>query len=122
MAGRLVHFEIRAGDRERAKRFWGPLFGWRLNDWEGGAPYTLIEANGEPNGGMYETDSGERGLLVYFDVEDIDGTLERVGELGGEVLEGKSPVPGMGWYARCRDTEGNEFSLFQVDESAPAPS
>ena len=42
----------------------------------------------------------------------------RVQELGGEVVEGKSPVPGIGWYARCRDTEGNDFSLFESDQSA----
>jgi predicted enzyme related to lactoylglutathione lyase len=30
-------------------------------------------------------------------------------------------VPGMGWYARAQDTEGNPFSLWQSDESAPQP-
>ena len=27
------------------------------------------------------------------------------------------PIPHVGWFARCTDTEGNEFSLFQSDES-----
>ena len=38
-------------------------------------------------------------------------------ELGGEA-EDKMPVPGYGWFAGCRDTEGNAFSLWQSDESA----
>jgi predicted enzyme related to lactoylglutathione lyase len=28
------------------------------------------------------------------------------------------PVPGYGWFAACKDTEGNAFSLWQSDESA----
>jgi hypothetical protein len=27
----------------------------------------------------------------------------------------------VGWFARCKDSEGNEFSLFQSDESVPMP-
>ena len=29
------------------------------------------------------------------------------------------PVPGMGWFSTCRDTQGNEFGLWQHDPSAP---
>ena len=29
------------------------------------------------------------------------------------------PIPQTGWFARCKDTEGNAFSLFQADESVP---
>lgn len=28
------------------------------------------------------------------------------------------PVPGMGWFATCKDTEGNDFGLWQTDASA----
>jgi hypothetical protein len=31
------------------------------------------------------------------------------------------PVPGEGWFAGCTDTEGNSFSLWQGDKSAPMP-
>ncbi|MDQ3889615.1 MAG: VOC family protein [Actinomycetota bacterium] len=120
MAGRLIHFEIPARDRERAKRFWGSLFEWKFNDWEGTAPYTLIEASGEPNGGMYETESPLGRLIVYFDVDDMDASVARVRELGGEA-EDKQPIPGIGWFAGCRDSEGNAFSLFETDESVQAP-
>jgi predicted enzyme related to lactoylglutathione lyase len=118
MAGRLVHFEIRAGDMARAQTFFGSLFGWKFNTWGGEVPYSLIDPGGEPAGGMYETDRDERGVLVYFDVDDVDGTLTRVRELGGSVLQERMAVPGVGWMARCRDTEGNEFSIFQTDNSA----
>ena len=30
----------------------------------------------------------------------------------------KSPVPGIGWLAACKDTEGNAFGLWQGDDAA----
>jgi predicted enzyme related to lactoylglutathione lyase len=53
----------------------------------------------------------------YFLVDDIDASVARVRELGGHAEE-KGPVPGHGWYAACRDSEGNAFHLWQGDTSA----
>jgi predicted enzyme related to lactoylglutathione lyase len=44
-----------------------------------------------------------------------------VKELGGEADEPR-PVPSMGWFAICKDANGNEFGIWQNDPSAPAPS
>ena len=41
-------------------------------------------------------------------------------ELGGKA-DDKQPIPGIGWFARCKDSEGNSFSLFQGDESVTMP-
>ena len=45
----------------------------------------------------------------------------RVKELGGEA-DDPMPVPAMGWFVTCKDTQGNEFGLWQNDTSAPAPT
>ena len=37
-------------------------------------------------------------------------------ELGGKA-EDKMPIPHVGWFTPCSDTDGNAFSLFQSDES-----
>ncbi len=120
MPGRLTHFEIRAADAGRAQTFWGSLLGWEWNAVPGEVPYAMTETDGGPTGGLYESESEERGVVCYFDVEDLEAALGRVDELGGSVRD-KGPVPGVGWYAHCVDTEGNLFGLFQSDESAPAP-
>jgi predicted enzyme related to lactoylglutathione lyase len=120
MAGELVHFEVRAGDMARAQRFWGSLLGWKFRQSDVPVPYALLETGKDPAGGLYETESPERGLLVYFSVDDIDSALVRVRELGGVVDQERTPVPEVGWFARCRDTEGNEFSLFESAPAAPA--
>ena len=49
----------------------------------------------------------------YIEVSSIDETLPRVPDVGGTVLEEKREVPGMGWYAVIRDSEGNELGLWE---------
>ena len=71
-------------------------------------------------GAIYGADDGKRGARVYFDVDDIKTAAAQVSELGGEAGE-PMPVPSMGWFAICKDTEGNEFGLWQNDPDAPTP-
>jgi len=120
MAGRLVHFELPADDTARARDFWSSLFGWSFRGWDGPIEYHMTEGV-DPGGAIYPADGDERGPIVYFDVDDMDPAIGRVRELGGEA-DDKQPIPGVGWFARARDTEGNRFSLYQSDESAPGPS
>jgi predicted enzyme related to lactoylglutathione lyase len=65
----------------------------------------------------------DRGTQFYshlLDTDDIDASVARVRELGGQA-DDKQPIPHVGWFARCTDTEGNPFSFFQSDESAAPP-
>ncbi len=117
MAGRLVHFEFPADDTARAREFWSSLFGWSFRGYEGPIEYHTTEGT-EPGGGIYPSQEGERGPIVYFDVDDIDAAVARVRDLGGKA-DDKQPIPGIGWFARAEDTEGNRFSLYQDDASAP---
>jgi predicted enzyme related to lactoylglutathione lyase len=77
-------------------------------------------AGNEPGGAIYPSDEPGSGPVIYFGTSDIDASIARARELGGSA-EDKQPIPGVGWFARCTDTEGNDFSLFQSDESVPAP-
>jgi predicted enzyme related to lactoylglutathione lyase len=117
MAGELVHFEIGASDVERAKSFYGPLLGWSFESYGGPMEYTIVKAGDGPGGGLYKTDTPGGNPVVHFAVADIDASLVQVSELGGEAGE-KTPVPTMGWYAVCKDGDGNGFSLWQADAGA----
>jgi predicted enzyme related to lactoylglutathione lyase len=119
MPGRLVHFELPAEDTKRSMRFYEQLFGWKFTNWGEDAPveYNMTEAGGEPAGAVYPKQSGESGPIIYFDTADIDATVARINELGGRAEE-KQQIPGVGWYARAWDTEGNAISLFQTDPVA----
>ena len=120
MAGKLVHFEIPAEDDARATRFYGALFGWDWNTSEMGPGfhYHMTQLTDAMGGAVYRSPDNLKGVIVYFDTDDLDASVTRVRELGGHA-EDKMPIPGIGWFARCTDTEGNTFSLFQSDESVP---
>ena len=62
-------------------------------------------------------DGSIKGPRVYFDVDDINAGAARVKELGGDASDAM-PVPSMGWFATCSDSQGNSFGLWQTDPSA----
>jgi predicted enzyme related to lactoylglutathione lyase len=122
MAGKLVHFEIPAQDTGRARQFWGGVFGWKFGD--SAMPdmeYFMVQTSSDQGGAVYPQQEGERGPIVYFETDDIDKSIAKARELGGQA-DDKQPIPHVGWFARCVDTEGNAFSLFQSDESVTIPS
>jgi uncharacterized protein len=122
MPGQIVHLEIPAGDTARAREFWGLLFGWQWESVEGSpTEYHMTRFSETSGGAIYAPDPPDkRGTRVYFDVDDINAGNERVKELGGEAGDAL-PVPGMGWFSVCKDTEDNEFGLWQTDPEAPTP-
>ena len=119
----IVHFEVPADDVERAGKFYGGLFGWTVEKAPGDFDYWFIrttDAEGEPGvgGGLMARQHPQQPITNYVGVESVDETAAKVQELGGGVLMEKMPVPGMGWFAVCQDTEGNCFGVWQCDANA----
>ena len=120
MAGQMVHVEIPAGDTAKAREFWSSLFGWKFEQYPGPTEYHMTRFSETQGGAISEADGDKRGTRVYFNVDEIKTGTARVNELGGKGGE-PMPVPGMGWFALCTDTEGNDFGLWQTDPGAPTP-
>ena len=124
---RVVHFEIHAGDPERAVRFYEKVFGWSFQKWEGPMEYWLIITGPDDkpgiNGGLVRR-QGEidgQAVIAYVctvDVDDIDKSTATVVENEGSIALPKMPIPGMGWLVYCKDTEGNIFGMMQADPNA----
>jgi predicted enzyme related to lactoylglutathione lyase len=117
---KVVHFEIPAQDTTRAREFWGSLFGLEFQSYEGPVEYHMFQNDDQTGGAVMPAQGGQSGLVVYFNTANIDDTRQKIQELGGSAEE-KQPVPGMGWFAPAKDTEGNSFSLWQSDPNAPGP-
>ena len=115
MAGKMVHFELPSGDAERAKAFWSGVFGWEFSDPMGVQYWLTRSAEGE-GGAIFTASDDARGLKVYFDTEDIDATMTKIREAGGSASD-KLPIPGTGWFSAGTDSEGNDFGVFESDES-----
>ncbi len=120
MPGSIVHTEIPADDIERARSFWGPLFGWEFQSFPGPFEYHMTRISDEAGAALTNMEPGKKGLRSYFDVDDINAGVVRVRELGGEA-DDPAPIPNMGWFATCTDPHGNDFGLWQNDPSAQGP-
>lgn len=115
--GDLTHMEIPADDVDRAKRFYGELFGWSFQTAPGFETYHMFvtPAGEEAMGGAI----GKRGemaperMRTYVNVDSIESLVSKVAGLGGRVTEEKREVPGMGWFAVLEDSEGNEIAIWE---------
>jgi hypothetical protein len=114
--GEVVHYEISASDVDRAKRFWEGVFGWSFGD--SGMPgmdYRMARVSDAAGAALMPGDPGHPN--VYLDTDDVDASMAKVRELGGEASD-KQPVPTHGWFSACKDSEGNVFFLWQADSNA----
>ena len=103
-----------------ARTFWEGLGGWSIGDaGMEGMDYRMFQDDGW--GGAVYPKMEEEARSIYFGSDDIDADIAKVRELGGEAGD-KQPIPHVGWFARCKDSEGNPFSLFQSDESVAPPA
>ena len=120
MPGQIVHLEVPADDTGKAQEFWGGLFGWEFQAYPGPSEYHMTRIGEEQGAAITNMESGKKGTRPYFSVDDINAGAARVKELGGEAGD-PMPVPSTGWFAVCQDPHGNDFGLWQNDESAPTP-
>jgi predicted enzyme related to lactoylglutathione lyase len=125
------HFEIHTDDPVREQTFYATLFGWSFTAWGGGGmEYWLVTTgpDGEPgiNGGMMRrmgpppTDGQAVNAYVctVTGIADMDATVSKASELGGQVAMPKMAVPGIGWLAYLKDPAGNIFGVMKPDMEA----
>lgn len=129
--GRVVHFEIHVDDMERAKEFYGEVFGWRFEDWSdfAGMPYFGAVTGDEKelgiNGALMQRQSAppvlNQAVNAYactIGVENLDSIESKIMQYGCKIAMPKYALPGMAWQAYYFDTEGNIFGVHEPDENA----
>ena len=109
------------------------MFGWKFDKFPSppgseampqGMEYWIIstvddKGNNAIIGGMMKRQSPQQqGITNFFDIKSIQEYSAKVERLGGKVITPKTPVPGMGYFAVCKDTEINGFGIFEADETA----
>ncbi len=120
---RVIHFEIQADNVARVSKFYEKVLGWKITQMmtkeKGGMDYWGIET-GEGvgiNGGLYERAVADEKFYLYdctVDVKDLDAAIAAVKANGGTITKEKSEIPGVGFFAGAKDTEGNRFGLMQA--------
>jgi predicted enzyme related to lactoylglutathione lyase len=108
----ICHWELQTTSPDKAKKFYEPLFGWKL-DYVKEMQYVMVNTPEPPGGGINIVKKIEpSGTLLYVQVEDIEATLKKAEKLGGRTISPKSPIPEIGFYGVLTDPEGNKLGLF----------
>jgi len=119
--GSIVWFEIPADNLERAKAFYGNLFGWKINPFPGTEDYWHIDTAGgdeTPDGGLTTRKHAGHPITSYIGVDSVSEFAAKVEKLGGKICMPKTTVPQMGYFAVCQDTENNAFGIWEQNENA----
>ncbi len=127
--GRVVHFEIHGSNPEILAKFYSNLFGWEIKNWGGPIEYWMINTGTgeEPgiDGGIVRRQGdipieGEAisSFVCTINIKNLDDSLIKVNDNGGVQVVPKSPIPGIGWLAYCKDPDGNIFGMMQNDPEA----
>jgi uncharacterized protein len=104
-------------DLAGVKRFYGAVFGFAFEDLPDtpASSYQLIKVGDNVVGGTFAMPDDVPAeapphWLTYFQLDDVDAGLERVRELGGQVLREPVDSP-YGRYAPVQDAQGGTFVL-----------
>jgi predicted enzyme related to lactoylglutathione lyase len=103
--------------RQGVMDFYTSLYGWT---WSVGGEemgyYCIASLDGEPVMGVGQGPGGVGAMTPYFATDDIDASIAKATELGGNVFMGRQEVPGAGIMALVADPTGAVHGLWQAAE------
>ncbi|MBL8471117.1 MAG: VOC family protein [Rhodocyclaceae bacterium] len=121
LPGKFVWYEHMSSDVERARSFYGALFGWTSDPIDmAGTPYHMIQNDARGIGGFRPAEAGGAAMwMSYMSVEDVDAAVARAAALGAQVLLPPTEFPPVGRGAMLADPQGAVFSVWRSAEGDP---
>ena len=126
--GQFAWVDLAAHDAAGVRGFYQQLFGWTTKDedTQGGPPYAQFLLNGKPVGGLGQMpdEMTSQGIppiwSSYINVDDIQETVGKATELGGQVTMPVMEVFDYGWMTFIQDPTGGHIGLWQKNTFAGA--
>ncbi|MGB0099170.1 MAG: VOC family protein [Nocardioides sp.] len=121
--GTPSYVELVTPDQEAAKRFYGPMFGWQLEDVPMGDDgyYVAVAKEGDTVAGISGPmpGMGDHPAFwgVYLTVDDVDAATAKVAGAGGRVDAEPFDVMDMGRMSAIADPTGARVNLWQPRSS-----
>jgi len=124
---RIYYFEMPVDDFDRAIKFYETVFGWKITkENRQSGPYCAVKTGDDSkpgiNGSFFKKEEGWNQISNVINVQDIEGILEKIKILGGEIVFPKTVINGVGYLAYFKDPEGNTLGMMQNDPKAFAES
>lgn len=117
--GSFSWVELATTDQAAAKKFYGSLFGWDIEDSPMGPDevYTTFKLEGQSTGAAYTLRKEMKGIPphwgIYMAVENADATADCAAKVGGKVCAPAFDVFDYGRMAVLQDPTGVNFSVWQ---------
>lgn len=116
--GQFSWHELATGDLAAATEFYFDLFGWTALGEHDMGPMGVYRIYGQgdvPYGGIFKRppEMPVTAWLCYVRVDDLDATVAKVTQDGGQVVNGPMDVPGGDRIAQCVDPQGAMFALHE---------
>ncbi len=120
----LIWNELQTRDSAGAKDFYGKVFGWTYDSDPNG--YIMCKADGRIQAGILQMDEEwppdvPNNWNVYFMIANLDASVAKVSELGGNVMVPPTPAGELGKFAVVQDPQGGVFTIMQFDGPVDAP-
>jgi predicted enzyme related to lactoylglutathione lyase len=121
LPGKFVWFELNTKSFDKAIKFYGELFGWKVNKVSMGGPDYHMINNGEiPIGGLTDLEGNHPHWISYLSVDNVDQTVAKVKKAGGKVVREAMDYPNVGRFALVSDPQGGLLFAFRAEkEDAP---
>ncbi len=119
--GAPIWYELSTPDADGAQKFYADVVGLSIakSEMEGTGDYRILTApDGNGAGGLMTPPEGVQlkpGWYSYIGVQDVDGTAEKIKQLGGSVLMDPMDIPGVGRFALVADPQGMVFYIMRGD-------
>src|SRR5262245_56014231 len=116
MGSPVVQWQILAKDPEQATKFYGTLFGWKV-DTANGLGYRAIRTQSTRgmDGGIWPSPpEGHNLVQLFIEVDDIDAYIAKAQALGASVIVPRSELPDGDALAIVRDPGGLPFGLYRA--------
>lgn len=118
--GRFCWVDLAATDADKAKVFYGRLFGWNSHEQPAnGGSFTRLQLSDQDVGSIYQLSHEhlDRGVpshwTPYIQVDNVDDAARRVTSLGGEVIVRPVVVSGIARIALILDSVGASVGLWE---------
>jgi len=107
------YIEFSVTDMAQSQRFYAAAFDWQFNDY--GPEYAGIRKRqgGEVGGLRVQSEVAAGGPLVILYSDDLEGTLARVQDAGGQITQEIFDFPG-GRRFHFMDPSGNELAVWSA--------
>ncbi|MGZ3450348.1 MAG: VOC family protein [Polyangiales bacterium] len=120
--GPFCWYELLTTDPKAAIAFYTHVVGWKTEVFPGNAgpePYTMWVSSQGPLGGVMTLPAEAKKMgapphwMGHVQVDDINGAVSKVKELGGQIYVPPTDIPTIGVFSVIADPQGASLSLFK---------